>query len=149
MKKGLYLRPATLEDAEILFAWRNDPQVRAASHYQGEISFESHLAWLKSLLANSDRKLYIAEKDGMSVGTVRADLIEGEYTLSWTVSPEWRGKGFGQHMVSLLVEQVEGPIHAEVKVENLASIKIAQKVGMKLDDTKDGVMYFSRKVSRN
>jgi RimJ/RimL family protein N-acetyltransferase len=147
MKKGLNLRPATLEDAETLFEWRNDPQVRAASHNQDEISFESHLAWLESSLTNPDRKLYIAEEDGVRVGTVRADLVEGAYALSWTVSPEWRGKGIGRRMVSLLVEQIKEPIQAEVKVENLASIKIAQTAGMKLDFTKDGITYFSRKAS--
>jgi len=148
MEKGLYLRPATLEDAKILFEWRNDPQVRAASHTQDEISFEDHLAWLEGSLANPDRKLYIAEADGISVGTVRSDWSENVYTLSWTVRPEARGKGIGKRMVSLLVRQIREPICAEVKVENLASIKISQEVGMQLDYVKNGVMYFSRKALR-
>jgi len=148
MEKGLYLRPATLEDAKILFEWRNDPQVRAASHNQGEISFEDHLAWLEGSLANPNRKLYIAEEDGVSVGTVRSDWAENAYTLSWTVSPENRGKGVGKHMVLLLVRQIREPIRAEVKVGNIASIKISREVGMQLDHIKNGVMHFSRKALR-
>ena len=148
MEKGLYLRPATLEDAEILFEWRNDPQVRAASHNQAEISFEDHLAWLDGSLANPNRKLYIAEEDGISVGTIRSDWAENAYTLSWTVSPEARGKGVGKRMVLLLVKQIREPIRAEVKVGNLASMKISQGVGMQLDYIKNGVMYFSRKALR-
>jgi RimJ/RimL family protein N-acetyltransferase len=144
MKKGLYLRPATLEDAKILFEWRNDPQVRAASHSQEEISFGSHLTWLEDCLKNPDRKLYIAEEDGVSIGTVRADWDNDAYTLSWTVEPGSRGKGVGKHMVSLLVERLTEPLRAEVKVENLASKKIAQEVGMQLDYIKNGVMYFKK-----
>ena len=148
MKKGLYLRPATLEDAKILFEWRNDPQVRAASHNQDEINFESHLTWLRDSLENPDRKLYIAEEDGVSIGTVRVDRDKNVYTLSWTVKPESRGKGVGKRMVSLLAKQLKEPICAEVRVGNLASIKIAQKAGMQLDYTKNGIMYFSRKATR-
>jgi RimJ/RimL family protein N-acetyltransferase len=148
MEKGLYLRLATLEDAKILFEWRNDPQVRAGSHNQAEISFEDHLAWLEGSLANPDRKLYIAEEDGISVGTVRSDWADGTYTLSWTVGPEARGKGVGKRMVSLLVKQIREPIRAEVKVGNLASMKISQEAGMQLDYIKNGVMYFSRKTLR-
>jgi RimJ/RimL family protein N-acetyltransferase len=148
MEKGLYLRLATLEDAKILFEWRNDPQVRAGSHNQAEISFEDHLAWLEGSLANPDRKLYIAEEDGISVGTVRSDWAENAYTLSWTVGPKARGKGIGKRMVSLLVKQIREPIRAEVKVGNLASMKISQEAGMQLDYIKNGVMYFSRKALR-
>ena len=147
-KKGLYLRPATPEDAKILFEWRNDPQVRAASHNQDEISFESHLTWLKDSLKNPGRKLYVAEENGTSIGTVRLDWTDGAHTLSWTVKPESRGKGVGKRMVSLIVEQITEPIRAEIKVGNLASIKIAKTVGMQLDCIKDGVMYFSRRASR-
>jgi RimJ/RimL family protein N-acetyltransferase len=143
-KKKLYLRPATLEDAKILFEWRNDPQVRSASHNQDEISFESHLAWLRASLKNPDRKLYIAEEAGISIGTVRSDWTDGAYTLSWTVRPGYRGRGVGKRMVSLLAEQITESIRAEVKAENLASSKIAQAAGMQLDHIKDGIMYFSR-----
>jgi RimJ/RimL family protein N-acetyltransferase len=148
MKKGLYLRPATLEDAKILFEWRNDPQVRAASHNQGEIDFEDHLNWLRDSLENPDRKLYIAEEDGASQGTVRADWNKNAYTLSWAVKPESRGKGVGKRMVTLLAEQLKEPVRAEVKVGNLASIKIAQEAGMQLDFIKNGIMYFSRRALR-
>ena len=144
MNNKLYLRPATLEDAKILFEWRNDPQARAASHNQDEISFESHMAWLKASLKKTGRRLYIAEEAGISVGTVRSDWSDGAYTLSWTVRPESRGEGVGKRMVSLFANQFTEPIRAEVKSDNLASIKIAQAIGLQPDHVKDGVIHFSR-----
>ena len=148
MNKKLALRPATLEDAKILFKWRNDPQVRAASHNQDEIDFETHLSWLEDSLRNPNRKLYIAEENGTNVGTIRADWDKNAYTLSWTVELASRGKGIGKRMVKLLTNKIKEPIRAEVKIDNLASMKIAQEAGMQLDYVKNGIMHFSRKSSR-
>ncbi len=51
-------------------------------------------------------------------------------------------------MVSLLVALIKEPVRAEVKVENLASIKIAETAGLQLDYAADGIMYFFRKAIR-
>lgn len=145
MPKNLLLRPATLEDAELLFAWRNDPQTRAASHNQDEIPFQAHLDWLKTSLCNPHRKIYIVEEDGKPVGTVRADWKQDAFLLSWTVAPAVRGKGIGKRMVSLLIQTLNAPVCAEIKVGNTASEKIALYTGMCLDHVKDGIQYYSKK----
>ncbi len=147
METTLSLRLATLEDAQILFEWRNDSLVRAASHNQDEVSFENHLSWLKKSLKNPTRELYIVEENGIRIGTIRSDWDDGAYTLSWTIDSEFRNKGFGKRMVCLLVKKIKVPLRAEVKVGNTPSIKIAEEVGLQLDYIKDGVMYFYRKAS--
>jgi RimJ/RimL family protein N-acetyltransferase len=136
------LRPATIDDAERLFAWRNDPETRAASHQTGELRFHEHIAWLTRTLA-SQRRIYIAEIEGQAVGTVRAD--PGEVTeLSWTVAPEHRGRGVGTQMVRLAVAMTEGPVRAEIKRDNVASQRIAVAAGLAFDREADGVMHFHR-----
>ena len=137
------LRPATMDDAKILFDWRNDPLTRQHSHNSGEVPWKSHLAWLQTSLANPARTLYIAESDGTAVGTVRADLLEGgEYELSWTVAPEARGKGFGKQMVLQFArEMLSGKrLLAEVKRGNIASEKIAQALGLSPGPAKDNIV---------
>jgi RimJ/RimL family protein N-acetyltransferase len=47
-------------------------------------------------------------------------------------------------MVDILVKQLRCSVRAEVKESNLASIRIAESVGMVLVDRKDGVLYFSK-----
>jgi len=139
----LHLRPATMDDAKILFDWRNDPLTRQHSHNSGEVPWKSHLAWLQTSLANPARTLYVAESDGTAVGTVRADLLEGgEYELSWTVAPEARGKGFGKQMVLQFArEMLSGKrLLAEVKRGNIASEKIAQALGLSPGPAKDDVV---------
>lgn len=138
------IRPATPDDAGILFAWRNDPATRAASHNTDEVALAGHLAWLESSLRMDGRKLYIAEVGGVAVGTVRVDYGEHDAELSWTVAPEARGNGHAKRMVSMVADELSGPIRAEVKVGNAASVKVAQAAGMALLREEAGVLHFLR-----
>ncbi len=140
----LHLRPATMDDSELLLVWRNDPAVRQASHDQSKIELQAHQIWIRESLENPDRKIFIAVMDDVPVGTVRSDFQEGTYELSWTVAPEVRERGIGKQMVALLASQIEGPIRAEVRIGNVASVRIAEHVGMTLESIEDGILYFRR-----
>lgn len=141
----LSVRLATIDDAELLLSWRNDPATRAASHNTGEVSLHDHLAWLTLVLVDPSRKLYIAEADGIPIGTVRADAENGITELSWTVAPSARRKGYGRKMVSVVAKRIDGPIRAEVKVGNATSVRIAFAVGMDFDREEAGVLHYSRR----
>jgi hypothetical protein len=43
MSKAIKLRLATIEDAEMLLDWRNDPEKRNASHNTSEIALKGHI----------------------------------------------------------------------------------------------------------
>lgn len=144
MAEDLCLRPATLSDTEILLAWRNDPAVRQASHDQSAIEYQAHQIWLRESLANPNRKIFIAERDGIPVGTVRSDFDGSAYELSWTVAPEVREQGIGKRMVAMLASQIEGSMRAEVRIGNVASVRIAEHVGMTLESVEDGIQYFRK-----
>ena len=135
-----------MNDIEILLEWRNDPLTRAASHSTNEVTRDEHEKWLRATLNNPNRQLYIAEENGIPVGTVRADFdsSDGSYELSWTVSPIDRGRGVGKRMVALLANQIKGSIRAEIKVGNIASVRIAESSGMKFEYEQDGVVYYRR-----
>lgn len=137
------IRRATHEDSDFLLAWRNDPDTRAHSFDSREISHNEHETWLAAVLSDSARCLFVAEVDGVPVGTVRADLREGWWELSWTVAPEARGHGIGRRMVTSVLRYIDGPVRARLKSENRASARIAQAAGMRLDDERDGVIYLS------
>jgi len=144
-EQNLSLRPATLEDADMLLKWRNDEATRMASHSTDEVKLEKHIEWLRATLQNQNTQLYVAEENGISVGTVRADYDNGIYELSWTVSPEARGQGVGKRMVSLLASRIKEPIRAEVKKGNEASSKIAEFSGMKfIKEESNGVLHYQR-----
>lgn len=148
---GVILRPATLDDAAMLLAWRNDPVTRQESINTDAIGLQDHQSWLKRVLENPARKLFIAESANAAVGTVRADYSpEQQHTeLSWTVAPVYRGKGFGKVMVKLLADALADQLlYARVKASNQASINIALYAGFQFQAEQQGVCSFLRQPLR-
>lgn len=148
----LILRDATIEDARLLFDWRNDAVTRLASHNTAELEFGSHTAWLKAALANSKRQLRIAEQNGRPVGMVRIDFEDGDCAeLSWVIAPEARGKGIAKRMVQFVADETSQicAIRAEIKAGNDASAKVAEAAGMQLSRQDGGVLHFYRPASRH
>ncbi len=121
------IRPAQLSDAETLLRWRNDDLTRSMSKNADIVAWPDHLHWLTSRLARSEPNLFIAERDGIAVGMFRVD--DGE--ISYTVAPEARGKGYGLGMLRRAIE-LFGPLRAEIFPRNVASIKIAERAGLKV-----------------
>lgn len=118
------LRKATIEDAKLLFDWRNDRETREMSRDTLELAWENHVGWLTNRLQRDDHGVYIAEINGVPVGTVRIDHDE----ISYTVAPEQRRKGVGEAML-FEAKKAFGQKVAEVKRENMASVKIAERAG--------------------
>lgn len=140
----LTLRSATMEDAALLLAWRNDASTRKWFHDTTEVDLASHVAWLGHVLKDPDRQLFIAEFNGAPIGNIRAEFNGEAHELSWTIAPTERGKGLGQLMVLAMVSRLDGAVHAEIKVENDASAKSALFAGLELCGEVDGVLHFRR-----
>ncbi len=99
---GIVLRPARPDDAPRLLEWANDPATRAASFDRAEISWPEHVAWLAAVLADPDRRLWIAEEEGVALGQVRVDRApEGFGVVSIGLAPGARGRGIGQAVLGL------------------------------------------------
>ena len=144
IESPLRLREANRDDSELLFAWRNDCVTRKASHCSEAINKQEHDTWFNNSLSSKTRCIFIAELTGVAVGTVRYDLIHSEYILSWTVAPEHRGKRVAKKMLQLFAAQINEAICAQIKVGNLASVRVAESVGMKLEKEVNGVLYYRR-----
>lgn len=144
MTENITLRPATLQDADLLLEWRNDPATRLASHDTAETPRDAHYSWLTESLSNPHRKLFIAQEIGVDVGTLRADFSDGAWTLSWTVAPAARGRGVAKRMVAMLAQQIREPLRAEIKVENTASARVAEHAGLKYFREINGVLHYRR-----
>ena len=90
------LRAATPDDAARLLEWANDPATRAASFDRDPISWDDHVEWLAGVLADPDRRLWIAEEAGMPVGQVRIDREpDGAGVVSIGLADGARGRGLG------------------------------------------------------
>jgi len=105
---GLVARPATLQDAQQLWQWRNDPSTRAGSRSSAQVPWEDHLRWLTSSLARADRILLVDDDADGPVGTVRWDLVQEpgddpggshDWEVSITVAPQRRGQSLARPLL--------------------------------------------------
>lgn len=147
---GVTLRRASSADAKLLYTWRNDPATRGNSLCHAPVLWETHLQWLETCLADSTRALYVAESSGEAVGTVRSDFDGKVYELSWTVAPDWRGRGLGLGMVRALIATLPLKSHYQAVVlhGNEASHRIALTLAMKVAERSDaGVVYRGRRTA--
>tara|TARA_R110000751_G_scaffold6403_6_gene27327 strand:+ start:43 stop:645 length:603 start_codon:yes stop_codon:yes gene_type:complete len=127
------LRKATFNDWKVLLDWRNDPLTRKNSFTQEIVKEENHKKWFRKNLIDETSNLFILEtKTNEPVGTIRSDEIDNNsYLLSWNISPNHRKKGHGSLILNLFLQNKIGMFTAEIKPENLASIKMVEKNGFK------------------
>ncbi|MEQ3551222.1 GNAT family N-acetyltransferase [Pseudonocardia nematodicida] len=132
-------RRATLDDAEMLLAWRNDAETRRWSRSTGEIDLADHRRWLAGSLARDDRMLLVVSDAGGPVGTVRWDRECSGWEVSITVAPDRRGAGLAVPLLRAgedALRAVTGagtPAIACVHRDNAASARLFARAGY-LDD---------------
>ena len=123
------LRKATLADANILFEWTNDPLVRENSFNTEKIEWKNHIQWFENKL-KSTSQILVLETPTQKIGMIRFDAVDNHYVLNYSISEEFRGRGFGAMIISLGLSTLANldakgkEIHAYVKEYNLASLQI-------------------------
>jgi len=129
------LRPAGTADAELLFAWTNDPLTRRMSFNTTAVRWDDHVAWLTARLASADCRLSVAA-DGSAdpVGQVRLDRKGTLATLSFSLAPGARGRGYAARLLRLAaVDSLRDGwcqrVRAAVRGENAASLAAFRRAG--------------------
>ena len=136
------LRPATLADESLLLEWRNEHAARANSSYTGEISAESHAAWLKRIMTDHETHLYIAEIDGIPIGQGRIERAFKAISkkmdaamIGYSIDANRRGKGYGKQLAGLLVSLARnthgyGMTMCRIRRGNMCSVRVAIAAGV-------------------
>lgn len=117
LRDFLCLRPAAMDDAPMLHAWRNHPVVRAVSGSQEPISLEDHRAWMERVLASARRWLFVAEVGRLAVGSIRFDQgAAGQLEVSLYLDPDVLGLGLGPRLLLAGEEAMSGRLGREFTV---------------------------------
>ena len=146
---NITLRKANIDDGELLLKWRNDPQVYLHYHNPEPVEREVHFRWFTSALEDTNRHIYIAEADGRPVGMIRFDADDkGREELSWAVDPTLQRKGIGTAMLKEARLISDKELVAEIKKENIGSIKMAESAGFMLDEENNGTLFYSSKLRK-
>lgn len=138
----MVLRPANLNDENRLLFWRNDPVTRQASLTQHIIGKKEHAKWLRNCLSDPSRKIYVAEKNGIPVGTFRIDSQEEWLFLSWTIAPSWRHRGLGREMVESVRIDDHKALKAVIRKNNVPSTKLALYMGLSLQSEEEDLLFY-------
>ena len=136
MRETLALRPATPEDAKMLYEWRNHPAIREVSGSGAPIAYAEHVHWMQKVLCASDRWLFVAQVGKLPVGSIRFDRLDADtLEVSLYLDPDLQGLGLG-HQLLLGGERtmsrllgLEVSIHAVVTPGNQASCRLFESCG--------------------
>jgi RimJ/RimL family protein N-acetyltransferase len=147
---GINRRLADFQDAGLLFDWINDVEVRRQSLNSNPISWENHLIWFWKKLFEEKSEVYLYFNGLEPIGMVRLDSERDSKIkkISYLVSPNQRGKGFGTKMIDDISNTIESNKYrliAEVKHDNTASNKIFEKTNFtKSSATNDKIIVWQK-----
>lgn len=122
----LRLRSATMDDAELLLEWRNEPAARDASFDPRPIDTVTHRDWLTRQLGSPAARIWIGLVDDASVGSVRFAIEGSAATISVAIAAQRRSAGIGTRLISMGCTRLatEGDVRAVdawIRRENAAS----------------------------
>jgi UDP-2,4-diacetamido-2,4,6-trideoxy-beta-L-altropyranose hydrolase len=132
---GLSFRAATMADAALLHAWRNNIQVRSASSDTREITPAEHSSWMEGVLGDPNRHLLIAQAFGHNCACLRFDVSDTVATISIYLAPNWLQSGIGGAVIErgsrwlFKARKDVRTIHANIKPSNQASRKAFERAG--------------------
>lgn len=138
MPPRLTIRPAGREDAELMYAWRNDERIRRYAHDPRPLSLPDHLAWVEQTLGRPDTDLLIACEGATPVACIRFDCFETRAVVSIYTDPFQQGRGFGRTALLAALDWL--PNHrpgmllteADIVPGNVASEALFLSVGYQL-----------------
>ena len=132
---NLILRGTDENDAVDLFNWRNHPDVRKNYFNTNPISLDEHEKWFKTKIKDSYTSIYIACSGKDKVGSIRFEDKGEAVKVNVMLNPDFWGRGLGSKIIKLgtekFIKQRHGDkqIIAEIKRDNIASLKAFQKAG--------------------
>lgn len=149
--KHCHLRRADWQDKSLLYRWRNDFAVRAASFQSVEISVAEHEVWFREKLEDADSSIYILEIEKEPAGQARLDRHDGAAYISYSISCSFRGQGYGKLLLQLLEKEIAKEsliLVGQVKKDNIASQVIFQSLGYEERETEDFFEYRKMAVAK-
>lgn len=131
----LRLRTVQESDAQLLWEWANDPQVRAASFSSEPIPWEQHIQWFDAQVKNPNCIIYIAiNLDNIPIGQIRYKIQDNQAVISISIASDYRHQGYGSELIKLACDRLFqelkiSQIHAYIKPDNQSSIRSFIKAG--------------------
>ena len=146
------IRPLQEQDAYTSVLWRNDPEVfkYTGNTYDHEITIESELGWIRKVMATPNDYRCAILADDVYVGNIYLTDINkdsAEYHIFLGNKDYW-GKGVAKQASGLLLDYAFNKlnlesVHLSVRKENIAAVKLYEKLGFRIKSENDDWFYMS------
>ena len=144
------IRKTMDEDLMPLFTLANDPLVRSASLSSETIKLPTHEQWFKNAMQDPLQLLFtLLDGRAKFLGQLRFDLRqEGQALISISLVPSSRGFSLSEKIIrqgTRIMERLHPnrTILAQIKTENIASIKSFEKAGFSCSKEQDNILYYT------
>lgn len=77
------LRPVTKNDLDLIYEWRNRPEVRAFMYSSAEIPREEHERWFASMLEDASKRWLVLDVDRRECAVIYFSGIDEDRSCSW------------------------------------------------------------------
>ena len=135
------------KDWDLLLEWRNDPTTKMMSLVNQKISKSEHYDFLNNIESNKWIDQFIFIHNDYYVGTIKADNTEKTFTsLSYTINPDFRKKGYGNLMMSMFLFDKKGTFVCEIKESNIGSIRMCESNNFKLKSEKENILIYEKVI---
>src|SRR3972149_6139660 len=129
------IRKAGMSDMADLYKWRNHPEIRKNFFNTCIVSLEEHEKWFNAKIKAADTTIYMAFCKNNKIGSIRFEDRGEVIKASVMLNPDFLGKGFGSELIRTGIKQFltenksDKPVVAEIKTENIASLKAFKRAG--------------------
>jgi len=152
MNIRLDFRVATINDLEITYEWARNPDVRAFSIQNHQISSEEHEQWFRQKI-NDERCVYfVVTYFEEPIGSFRLDLLgDGAARISYLLDPKHHGKGLGRKVLEQGIEEVKGMedvrlLIGQVFIANEPSKHLFESLGFEITNEEEGLLTFKKAI---
>jgi UDP-2,4-diacetamido-2,4,6-trideoxy-beta-L-altropyranose hydrolase len=139
-RRAISLRPASMDDAEMMLVWQRDPRTRQFARKPQPPHRDEHYRWLAERLGDPRTIFNVILVDGQPAGVVRLDRkriggIGEAHEVSIFVMPDLYRQGVASSGLALSRDLVPGAVLvARVKPGNAASEALFARAGYTRDN---------------
>jgi UDP-2,4-diacetamido-2,4,6-trideoxy-beta-L-altropyranose hydrolase len=107
LESAISLRPATLEDREMIFRWRNDPFIVAHGSWHRAVEWEEHEKWFEETVRGKNRQMFIILHQDKPIGQIRFDREnQSDSVVSVYLMQPFTGRGWGSQAIRMGCEAI-------------------------------------------
>ena len=128
-------RPLTEADLELVWQWRNQPDIRRNMHNDTPISWHEHLAWFEKLQHDLSRNFFVFYQNERPIGVLNFNQ-HSSGVLEWGCylgeTNVWPGSGLLLEIAALdyaTMQNAQHSLYAEVLSFNQSVLKMHQLFG--------------------